>query len=120
MLALLWALVTIGLSSWAIAHDRYTQPVPATIIALKNLEHQLSDSGDIPPDITLLRFEVRATVALAELNRDERDWLRITLLATSLVLGLLAITVLARGRFERRRGMPDDRASPSIADSPSN
>jgi hypothetical protein len=118
--ALLWSLIAIGSTSWAIAHDRYAQPVAPGLIALENLEHRLLESTESSESVTLSRVETVAAVEYAEKEMVARDRSTLAHLSTSVVLALLALAFLIRGRFEPTGGTSGGPASRSLGHSPSN
>ena len=112
--ALLWSLIAIGSTSWAIAHDRYAQPVAPGQIALENLEHRLLESGDSSESVTLPRAETIAAVQHAEKEMRARDLSTFAHFGTAVILGLLALAFLIRGRFEPASDMSGNPASRSL------
>jgi len=98
--ALLWSLIAIGSTSWAIAYDRYAQPVAKGLIALENLEHRLLETADISEGVTLSRAETLAAVEYAENEMRARDLSTFAHFGTAVVLALLALAFLIRSWFE--------------------
>ena len=118
--ALLWSLIAIGSTSWAIAHDRCSEPVAPGLIALENLEHRLLESGDSSESVTLSRAETLAAVEYAEKEMVARDRSTLAHFGTSVVLALLGLAFLIRGRFEPTGNTSGSPASRSLDHSPSN
>ncbi len=118
--ALLWSLFAIGSLSWAIANDRYTQPVAPGLIALENIEHRLTERRDNSAGITLSRAEALAAVQYAEKEMVARDRSAYAHLGTSVVLGLLAAAFLLHRQSEPHRDGSDSHASRAVVESPSN
>ncbi len=118
--ALLWSLIAIGLTSWAIAHDRYAQPVAPGLIALENLEHELLESGEFSESVTFSRAEAVAAVQFAEKEMRARDLSMFAHFGTAVVLGLLALALLITSRFEPASDTSGSPASRSLGHSPSN